>query len=280
LKISLVEGPRRRRLIVDGKLIAPWVVEFAAACEKAMAVLHRRELIIDLRNLTAISPEGESVPLQLMRKKVEFQCGIFMKELLRQLARKSPTRERVAGGNAPPKTRMGQNGLRVETATVNVDSFDSFDKFAILAGSYRLAPKRQFESRGFCTSLSGSNLYVCAAVARASSAAARAFSSAARVTRCSWILIMLSASLEVAMPCGKRQPHSARLPPDVRLSQHCELSACRGVSSRQVDGSRSASYNFLQCSDARGCRAQCSRSGASRRNMVRLSLSWRIVVGQ
>jgi anti-anti-sigma regulatory factor len=96
LKISLVEGPRRRRLIVDGKLIAPWVVEFAAACEKAMADLHDRELIIDLRNITAISPEGESVLLQLMRKKLKFQCGIFMKELLRQLARKS--RRKGKGG--------------------------------------------------------------------------------------------------------------------------------------------------------------------------------------
>ena len=70
---------------------------------------------------------------------------------------------------------MGQNGLRVETTTVNVDSFDSFDKFAILAGSYQFAPKRQFESRGFCTSLSGSILYVCAAVAFASSAACAGF---------------------------------------------------------------------------------------------------------
>jgi hypothetical protein len=97
LKISLVEGPRRRRLIVDGKLIAPWVVEFAAACEKAMADLHDRELIIDLRNVMATSPEGEGVLLQLMEKKrVKFQCGLFMKELLRQLARKS--RRKGKGG--------------------------------------------------------------------------------------------------------------------------------------------------------------------------------------
>ena len=90
MKILLTEGPRRRRLIVDGKLIAPWVAEFAAACERAMSDLHDRELIIDLRNVTAISPEGEGVLLQLMaRKKVKFQCGLFMKELLRQLAHKS-----------------------------------------------------------------------------------------------------------------------------------------------------------------------------------------------
>jgi hypothetical protein len=49
--------------------------------------------------------------------------------------------------------------------TVNVDSFDSFDKLAILAGSYRFFLKCQFESRGFCTSLVRMEPIVCAAVA-------------------------------------------------------------------------------------------------------------------
>ena len=101
MKISLVESPRRRRLIVEGKLIAPWVAEFAAACEKAMADLHGRELIIDLRNVTGISPEGESVLLQLMRKRVNFQCGLFMKEVLRQLARTSQTCQHQTTGSGP-----------------------------------------------------------------------------------------------------------------------------------------------------------------------------------
>jgi hypothetical protein len=101
LKSSLVQGPRRRRQIVDRKLIAPWVAEFTTAGEKAMADLHGRELIIDLRNLTAISPDGESVLLQLMRKNVKFQCGIFMKELLKQLAHKSRTKHRPAADSGP-----------------------------------------------------------------------------------------------------------------------------------------------------------------------------------
>ena len=88
LKISVVESPRRRRLIVEGKLLAPWAAELATACEMARADLHGRELIVDLRSLTAISPEGESVLLQLMSEKVKFQCGVFMKEVLKRLARK------------------------------------------------------------------------------------------------------------------------------------------------------------------------------------------------
>jgi hypothetical protein len=89
LKISVVESPRRRRLIVEGKLIAPWAAELTTACEAARADLHGRQLIVDLRSLTSISADGESVLLQLINEKVKFQCGLFMKEVLKHLARKS-----------------------------------------------------------------------------------------------------------------------------------------------------------------------------------------------
>ena len=88
MKISFVESPRRRRLIVEGELVEPWVAEFTIACEKATADLRGRELVVDLRNITAINPEGEQALLRLMRAKVKFRCGVFMKEVLRQLGRK------------------------------------------------------------------------------------------------------------------------------------------------------------------------------------------------
>jgi hypothetical protein len=87
LKISLVDGPRQRRLIVEGTLVAPWAMELAIACEKARADLEGRELIVDLRSLTGIGPEGESVLLQLMKNKTKLQCGVYVRELLRQLVR-------------------------------------------------------------------------------------------------------------------------------------------------------------------------------------------------
>ena len=87
LKISLVEGQRQRRLIVEGTLVAPWASELAIACEKAREDLGGRELIVDLRSLTGISREGERVLLQLMKNKTKLQCGVFVRELLRQLVR-------------------------------------------------------------------------------------------------------------------------------------------------------------------------------------------------
>ncbi len=89
LKITVVEDQRRRRVIVEGKLIAPWAAELSTTYQTARTDLQDRELIVDLRNLTAISPEGEEVLLQLMREKAKFLSGVYVKEVLKQLARKT-----------------------------------------------------------------------------------------------------------------------------------------------------------------------------------------------
>jgi hypothetical protein len=89
LKITVVEEQRRRRLIVEGKLIAPWAAELTSAYQTARTDLQDRELIVDLRNLTAISREGEAVLQQLMCEEARFLCGVYMKEVVRQLARKT-----------------------------------------------------------------------------------------------------------------------------------------------------------------------------------------------
>ena len=89
LKITVVEEQHRRRVIVEGKLIAPWAAELTSAYQTARTDLQDRELIVDLRSLTAVSPEGEAVLLHLMREKAKLLCGVYMKEVVRQLARKT-----------------------------------------------------------------------------------------------------------------------------------------------------------------------------------------------
>ena len=88
LRISIIEGESKRRLVLEGKLVAPWIDEVRSAYENAKAV-NGRELIVDLRNLTIISTEGEGLLLELMKHGVRFQSsGVFAKEILRQLARR------------------------------------------------------------------------------------------------------------------------------------------------------------------------------------------------
>ena len=88
-KITVVEEQRRRRVIVEGKLIAPWTAELTSAYQRARTDLQDRELIVDLRSLTAIGPEGVDVLVQLIREKVKFLCGVYTKEVLRQLGLKA-----------------------------------------------------------------------------------------------------------------------------------------------------------------------------------------------
>ena len=73
LKISILDTPCHRKLVLEGKLIAPWVAELRKAFENSRADLNGRDLVIELKNLTAINQEGENLFLQLMNSGVKFR---------------------------------------------------------------------------------------------------------------------------------------------------------------------------------------------------------------
>jgi hypothetical protein len=90
LKISIIEGDTRRRLIVEGKLVGPWAAELRGACEKANTDLFGRKLVIDMKYVTAISQEAENVLFDLIQKGIKFRCrGVFTKHVLKQVARRA-----------------------------------------------------------------------------------------------------------------------------------------------------------------------------------------------
>jgi hypothetical protein len=89
LKISIVDRPNQRRLVVEGKLIAPWAAELTSAWQKATTDLNGRALVIDVKCLTAITDDGENVLLELMKGGARFRSsGVFTKQVLKRLARK------------------------------------------------------------------------------------------------------------------------------------------------------------------------------------------------
>jgi len=87
LKISLIDGRTQRRLVLEGKVIGPWAAELRTAYQKARADLNGRELVIDLKHITAINQEGENALSELMSEGVKF-CGrgVFTKQILKQVA--------------------------------------------------------------------------------------------------------------------------------------------------------------------------------------------------
>jgi len=95
LKISLVDNARHRRLIVEGKLIAPWAAELRNTCQEARADLRGRELVIEMKHVTTISQEGENVILELINGGIRFRGhGVFTKRVLKQLTRRATGNDR------------------------------------------------------------------------------------------------------------------------------------------------------------------------------------------
>ena len=90
LKISLIDSPRQRRLVVEGKLIAPWAAELRSACEEARADLRDRELVIEMKHVTTIGQEAQNVIVDLLNRGIKFRCnGVFTKHVLKQLTRRA-----------------------------------------------------------------------------------------------------------------------------------------------------------------------------------------------
>jgi hypothetical protein len=89
-KISIIDRSNQRRLVLEGKLVAPWTTELRTVCERVRADLHHRELVVDIKNLIAISQEGENLLLELMKEGTTFRSrGVFTKHVLAQLARRA-----------------------------------------------------------------------------------------------------------------------------------------------------------------------------------------------
>ena len=90
LKISAVESRTQRRLVLEGRLIAPWVAELRAAWKRAKVDLDDRELVIDMGQVMVISQEAENTLLQMMTEGARFRCsGVLTRHLLQQLKRRS-----------------------------------------------------------------------------------------------------------------------------------------------------------------------------------------------
>jgi hypothetical protein len=87
LKISTIDTQSERRLVVEGKLIDPWLTELKRTWDNASEGLEGRKLVIDLHNATVISYEGENALYELMRAGAKFTCtGVLTRHLLKRLA--------------------------------------------------------------------------------------------------------------------------------------------------------------------------------------------------
>lgn len=89
LKITTIEADGQRKLVLEGKLVEPWITEFKKAWLEVSQSLGGKELVVDLANVTVIGEQGECALFEVMRQGAQFNCnGILTKHVLHQLARK------------------------------------------------------------------------------------------------------------------------------------------------------------------------------------------------
>ena len=93
LKITAMNCGDQRRLVLEGALVEPWVSELERNWAEIKADTAGK-VVVDLKDVTAISERGEDLLSQMMADGAKFQCcrGVLTKHVIQQLARKCKTR--------------------------------------------------------------------------------------------------------------------------------------------------------------------------------------------
>ncbi|HVM91319.1 MAG TPA: hypothetical protein VMT67_00835 [Terriglobales bacterium] len=117
-RISIKETHGQRRLVLQGKLIPPWTAEVESAWRHAAEELRGRKLVIDLKDVTVISPDGEDTLFRLMREGAHFTCcGVLTKHMLQRLARRC----REVIGSVRPAPLDPESGAEIGESESIVD---------------------------------------------------------------------------------------------------------------------------------------------------------------
>ena len=89
LKITTTESDNQRTLILEGKLVDPWVTELQKSWAEAQSGGQSQKVLIELKDVTVISQNGENLLFQMMREGATFSCrGVLNRHVVKQLQRR------------------------------------------------------------------------------------------------------------------------------------------------------------------------------------------------
>jgi hypothetical protein len=66
LKITAIKTNRRCRFVLEGELVSPWVAELQKAWKDARLSAGSLTLMVDLRDVITIGPEGKDILSEMM----------------------------------------------------------------------------------------------------------------------------------------------------------------------------------------------------------------------
>jgi hypothetical protein len=94
LKISIVDSGAERRLVLEGALIPPTLMDLRTAWLRASTGKQGRRIVLIFKNVSQISAEGEAALWELMNRGVRFSSGtVPTTHGLQQLVRKNTPRK-------------------------------------------------------------------------------------------------------------------------------------------------------------------------------------------
>jgi|ERR1700730_12014316 hypothetical protein len=100
-RISIVDTPAHRRIVVEGKLSRPWVAELRTSGRNAKRDLEGRGLVIDRSSLTVISLAGEDAIVDLMKEDARFlrrrSCSRRTKATCPEMSTRTRTKSEKSG---------------------------------------------------------------------------------------------------------------------------------------------------------------------------------------
>jgi len=89
LKITAIDGQNQRTLVLEGKLIDPWVEELERTWGDT-GPEGRSHVVVDLKDVTTISQRGENLLYRMMAEGAKLSCcrGVLTRHVLQQLERR------------------------------------------------------------------------------------------------------------------------------------------------------------------------------------------------
>src|SRR5690242_16463024 len=86
LRINVNDGSGQTSLIVEGKLMAPWVKEFEACWRELVNRMPRKAIQINLAAVSFIDDEGKALLTEMCRQGVQIiPCGLLIKAIVNEI---------------------------------------------------------------------------------------------------------------------------------------------------------------------------------------------------
>lgn len=87
LKITSLETAKQRTLVLEGKLVDPWLTELERMWAESREGSDPRSVLIDMKDVTDISQRGENLLRQMMVDGAKLNCcrGVLTRHVVRRL---------------------------------------------------------------------------------------------------------------------------------------------------------------------------------------------------